>query len=245
MGKRNRKEPLLIKNIEIIDTASKGKSIAKHEGRAIFVEAGVPGDICDITVFKRRRKFWQARIEKIHTYSNKRTEPKCEHFGVCGGCKWQNMKYESQLDFKQKEVLNNLKRIGGIELPKHSEIIGSEHKYFYRNKMEFTFSNKRWLTLEEIQSETEITDKQALGFHVPGMFDKVININTCHLQKNPSNAIRLSIKEFADKNKLTYFDIRNQKGLLRNLMIKTSSTNDLMVLMQFRYLQLKQPYLLY
>ncbi|MEC7646440.1 MAG: 23S rRNA (uracil(1939)-C(5))-methyltransferase RlmD [Bacteroidota bacterium] len=233
MGKRNKKEPLLIKNIEIIDTASKGKSIAKHEGRAIFVEAGVPGDICDITVFKRRRKFWQARIEKIHTYSNKRTEPKCEHFGVCGGCKWQNMKYDSQLDFKQNEVLNNLKRIGGIELPKHSEIIGSENKYFYRNKMEFTFSNKRWLTLEEIQSETEITDKQALGFHVPGMFDKVININTCHLQKNPSNAIRLSIKEFADKNQLTYFDIRNQKGLLRNLMIRTSSTNDLMVLMQF------------
>jgi len=233
MGKRNKKEPLLIKNIEIIDTASKGKSIAKHEGRAIFVEAGVPGDICDITVFKRRRKFWQARIEKIHTYSNKRTEPKCEHFGVCGGCKWQNMKYDSQLDFKQNEVLNNLKRIGGIELPKHSKIIGSENKYFYRNKMEFTFSNKRWLTLEEIQSETEITDREALGFHVPGMFDKVININTCHLQKKPSNAIRLSIKEFADKNKLTYFDIRNQKGLLRNLMIRTSSTNDLMVLMQF------------
>ena len=233
MGRQNRREPILIENIEIIDTANKGKSVAKHEGRAIFVQGGVPGDICDITVFKRRKKFWEARIEKIHTYSDRRTEPKCEHFGTCGGCKWQNMKYESQLDFKQNEVLNNLKRIGGIELPRHSEILGSDEEYFYRNKMEFTFSNKRWLTIEEVQSETEIEDKDALGFHVPGMFDKVINLNNCHLQKKPSNAIRLSVKQFADKNNLTYFDIRNQEGLLRNLMVRTSSTNDLMVLVQF------------
>ena len=143
------------------------------------------------------------------------------------------MKYASQLDFKQNEVLNNLKRIGGIELPPHSEILGCENEYFYRNKMEFTFSNKRWLTTEEVQSETEIEDKNALGFHVPGMFDKVINLNNCHLQKEPSNAIRLSVKQFADENKLTYFDIRNQEGLLRNLMVRTSSTNDLMVLVQF------------
>ncbi len=139
MGRQKRREPVLIENIEIIDTASKGKSVAKHEGRAIFVQGGVPGDICDIVVFKRRKKFWEARIEKIHTYSERRTNPKCEHFGTCGGCKWQNMKYESQLNFKQNEVLNNLKRIGGIELPPYSEIIGSENKYFYRNKMEFTF----------------------------------------------------------------------------------------------------------
>ncbi|MEC9209148.1 MAG: 23S rRNA (uracil(1939)-C(5))-methyltransferase RlmD [Bacteroidota bacterium] len=233
MEKQNRRKSILIENVEIIDTAIKGKSIAKHDGRVIFVQGGVPGDICDITVFKKKKKIWEARIEKVHTYSNRRTEPKCEHFGVCGGCKWQNMKYESQLDFKQNEVLNNLKRIGGIELPQHSEIIGSENEYFYRNKMEFTFSNKRWLTLEEIQSKVEFTDKDALGFHVPGMFDKVINLNTCHLQKDPSNAIRLSIKQFVDKNKLTYFDIRNQQGLLRNLMIRTTSTNDLMVLVQF------------
>ena len=233
MGRQNRREPILIENIEIIDTANKGKSVAKHEGRAIFVQGGVPGDICDITVFKRRKKFWEARIEKIHTYSDRRTEPKCEHFGTCGGCKWQNMKYASQLDFKQNEVLNNLKRIGGIELPPHSEILGSENEYFYRNKMEFTFSNKRWLTTQEVQSETEIEDKDSLGFHVPGMFDKVINLNNCHLQKEPSNAIRLSVKQFADEKKLTYFDIRNQKGLLRNLMVRTSSINDLMILVQF------------
>jgi len=232
MGK-NRRQPILIENIEIIDTASKGKSVAKHDGRAIFVQGGVPGDVCDITVFKRRKKYWEARIEKVHTYSEKRTEPKCEHFGTCGGCKWQNMKYESQLSFKQNEVLNNLKRIGGIDLPPHQEILVSKDEYYYRNKMEFTFSNKRWLTTEEVQSEAEIEDKDALGFHVPGMFDKVINLNNCHLQKEPSNAIRLSVKQFADENGLTYFDIRNQVGLLRNLMIRTSSTNDLMVLVQF------------
>ena len=233
MGRQNRRKPIFLENIEIIDTANKGKSVAKHDGIAIFVQGGVPGDICDIKVFKRRKKFWEASIEKIYTYSKRRTEPKCEHFGTCGGCKWQNMKYESQLDFKQNEVLNNLKRIGGIELPAHSEIIGSENEYFYRNKMEFTFSNKRWLTTEEVQSEVDIPDKDALGFHVPGMFDKVINLNNCHLQKEPSNAIRLSVKQFADENGLTFFDIRNHEGLLRNLMIRTSSTNDLMVLVQF------------
>ena len=233
MGRQNRRKPIFLENIEIIDTANKGKSVAKHDGIAIFVQGGVPGDICDIKVFKRSKKFWEASIEKIHTYSERRTQPKCEHFGTCGGCKWQNMRYESQLDFKQNEVLNNLKRIGGIELPAHSEIIGSENEYFYRNKMEFTFSNKRWLTTEEVQSEVDIPDKDALGFHVPGMFDKVINLNNCYLQKEPSNAIRLSVKQFADENGLTFFDIRNHEGLLRNLMIRTSSTNDLMVLVQF------------
>ena len=233
MARQNRRKLIFLENIEIIDTASKGKSVAKHDGRAIFVQGGVPGDICDITVFKRRKKYWEARIEKIHKYSERRAEPKCEHFGTCGGCKWQMMQYSSQLEFKQNEVLNNLKRIGGIALPQHSEILGSENQYFYRNKMEFTFSNKRWLTLDEIQSETEIADKDALGFHVPGMFDKVIDLQNCHLQKDPSNAIRLSVRKFTDKNNLSYFDIRNQEGLLRNLMIRTSSTNDLMVLVQF------------
>ena len=233
MARQYRRKPIFLENIEIIDTASKGKSVAKHEGRAIFVQGGVPGDICDITVFKRRKKYWEARIEKIHKYSKKRTGPKCEHFGTCGGCKWQMMQYSSQLEFKQNEVLNNLKRIGGIELPQHEEILGSENQYFYRNKMEFTFSNKRWLTLDEIRYEEKISDKNALGFHVPGMFDKVIDLQNCYLQKKPSNSIRLSVKQFADKNGLTYFDIRNHKGLLRNLMIRTSSAQDLMVLVQF------------
>ena len=233
MGKQNRRKPIFLENIEIIDTANKGKSVAKHEGRAIFVHGGVPGDVCDIKVFKRRKKFWEARIEKIHKYSNRRTKPKCEHFGTCGGCKWQNMQYSSQLEFKQNEVINNLKRIGGIELPINEKILASKNQYFYRNKMEFSFSNKRWLTLEEINSEEEILEKNALGFNVPGMFDKIINLNNCYLQKNPSNSIRLSVKEFADKNGISYFDIRNHEGLLRNLMIRTTSSKDLMVLVQF------------
>ena len=177
MEKQKKRREILIENIEIIDTASKGKSIAKHDGRVIIVEAAVPGDICDINVFKKKKKFWQAKINKTHVFSKKRTEPKCDHFGVCGGCKWQNMQYKFQLEFKQKEVLNNIKRIGKIEDINYSEIIGSKKQYNYRNKMEFTFSNKRWLSNEEIKSEIEITDRDALGFHVPGMFDKVINID--------------------------------------------------------------------
>ena len=197
------------------------------------MQGGVPGDICDITVFKRRKKYWEARIEKIHEYSKRRKEPQCEHFGSCGGCKWQNMSYSSQLEFKQSEVLNHLKRIGGIGIPAHEQILASKEEYYYRNKLEFSFSNKRWLTPKEIQSGKDILEKNALGFHVPGMFDKVIDLQNCYLQKEPSNAIRLSVKKFADENRLTYFDIRNQNGLLRNLMIRTSSTNNLMVLIQF------------
>ena len=233
MGKRNRKKIIHLKNIKIIDIASKGKSLAKHDGRVIFIDKGVPGDICDIIVYNRRKKFWQARIEKINEYSKKRSQPKCEHFGTCGGCKWQNMQYTSQIKFKQNEVINNLKRIGGLELPIHKEIIPCENQYFYRNKMEFSFSNKRWITSEEIQSESKIANKNALGFHVPGMFDKVIDLQNCYLQKHPSNLIRLSVKNFADENNLSYFDIRNNKGLLRNLMIRNSSSGQLMVLVQF------------
>ena len=228
-----KKNPILIEKIEIIDTANKGKSIAKHDDRVIIVDNGVPGDICDISVYKRRRKYWQAEIKKIHKYSQYRVTPKCEHFGVCGGCKWQNMQYNSQLKFKEKEVLNNLKRIGKIDTTNHEKIIGSKEDYFYRNKMEFTFSNKRWLSKEEIKSRIKITDRNACGFHVPGMFDKIINLNHCYLQKEPSNRIRLSINKFSKKNKFSYFDIREKKGFLRNLIIKNSSKGDLMVLMQF------------
>jgi len=233
MPRKNRRKPIEIENIEIIDTASKGKSVAKHDGRVIFIKGGVPGDICNIKVFKRRKKFWEAEINNIIKESPFRREPKCEHFGVCGGCKWQNMKYKNQLDFKQNEVLNNLTKIGGITISKYNKIIASEEEYFYRNKMEFSFSNKRWLTQKEIEEKSTIVDKDALGFHVPGMFDKVIDLNTCYLQKEPSNKIRIAIKKFAKENKLSFFDIRNQTGLLRNLIIRTSTTNELMVLVQF------------
>ena len=227
MGKRNRRKPIFLENIEIIDTASKGKSLAKHEGRVIFVEEGVPGDICDIVVFKRRKKFWEARIEKIHTYSERRTDPQCEHFGTCGGCKWQNMGYEHQLAFKENEVINNLKRIGKVELPEITPILGSEDIYFYRNKMEFSFSNNRWLSLEEIKDNATIENRNALGFHIPSMWDKILDIDKCWLQADPSNAIRNELKTFANAQNIPFFDPKQQSGVLRTLMIRTSSTGEI------------------
>ena len=233
MSKKGKRKPVILEKVKIIDTANKGKSITKYQDRVIIVENGVPGDICDILIYKKRRKYWQGEIKKIHKFSKQRTSPKCEHFGTCGGCKWQNMNYNAQLKFKEKEVLNNLERIGNISINKYKNIIGSTKSYFYRNKMEFTFSNKRWLTKKEIASNIKIEEKNACGFHVPGMFDKVIDLNNCYLQKEPSNKIRLSINTFARKNNLSFFDIRKQKGFLRNLIIRTSTTNDLMVIVQF------------
>ena len=235
MSRKNRRKPISIENIEILNTASKGKSVAKHNGRVIFVKGGVPGDICDITVFKRRKKFWEAKIEKIKKKSRYRIKPKCTHFGTCGGCKWQNMNYEAQLEFKQNQVLDNFSKIGGVTIEKFNDILGSDKIYNYRNKMEFTFSNKRWLKEDEIKNDENIIDKNALGFHVPGMFDKVIDLKKCFLQENPSNKIRNSVKEFALENNLSFFDIRNQKGFLRNLMIRNTNIGELMVLVQFYY----------
>ncbi len=220
--------------IEVIDAGAKGKTVAKApDGRVIFLTNAVPGDVVDIQTFKKRKAFYEGKAINFHTLSEKRTEPKCEHFGTCGGCKWQHMKYEDQLFFKQKEVTNNLTRIGHLELPEITPILGSKEKYFYRNKMEFSFSDSRWLTLEEIQSDRDLGDKNALGFHIPGMWDKILDINKCHLQADPSNAIRLEVKNFALENKLSFFNTRNQTGLLRTLMIRTSSIGEIMVLIQF------------
>ncbi len=220
--------------IEVIDAGAKGKTVAKApDGRVIFLTNAVPGDVVDIQTFKKRKAFYEGKAINFHTLSEKRTEPKCEHFGTCGGCKWQHMKYEDQLFFKQKEVTNNLTRIGHLELPEITPILGSKKQYFYRNKMEFSFSNSRWLTVEEIQSDRDLGDKNALGFHIPGMWDKILDVKKCHLQADPSNAIRLEVKDFALKNDLPFFNTRNQSGLLRTLMIRTSSTGEIMVLIQF------------
>ncbi|MEL6918431.1 MAG: 23S rRNA (uracil(1939)-C(5))-methyltransferase RlmD [Bacteroidota bacterium] len=231
---RRKSTKKVFEHIEVIDAGAKGKTIGKApDGRVIFLSNTVPGDIVDVQTTKKRKAYFEGTATNFHVLSDKRTAPECEHFGVCGGCKWQHMGYEHQLYYKQKEVINNLERIGHINLPEVTPILGSKKKYFYRNKMEFSFSDSRWLTLAEINSGTAILDKNALGFHIPGMWDKILDIKKCHLQEDPSNSIRLEIKDFALKNNLSFFNPRNQQGLLRTVMIRTSSTGELMVLIQF------------
>lgn len=230
--KKSRKQ--VFENVEVIDAGAKGKTVAKApDGKVIFLPNAVPGDVVDIQTFKKRKAYYEGKATAFHKLSDKRTKPVCEHFGTCGGCKWQNMAYEHQLYYKQKEITNNLMRLGHIELPEAIPILGSENQYFYRNKMEFSFSDSRWLTLEEIQSNEDLGDKNALGFHIPGMWDKILDVKKCHLQADPSNAIRNAVKQFAIENNLAFFNTRNQTGLLRTMMIRTSSIGDIMVLIQF------------
>ena len=232
MRKKNKR--VVFENIKVLDAGAKGKTIGKApDGRVIFMTNTVPGDVVDVQTTKKRKSFFEGVAINFHSYSDKRVEPRCEHFGICGGCKWQHMGYDHQLFYKQNEVENNLRRIGHLHLPNINPILGSKDQYFYRNKMEFSFSDSRWLTLEEIQSDVEIEDKNALGFHIPGMWDKILDIKKCHLQADPSNAIRLEVKAFSIKNKITFFNPRKQHGMLRTLMIRTSSTGELMVLIQF------------
>ncbi len=232
MARKNRRQ--IFEKIEIIDAGAKGKSIAKApDGKVILVSNAVPGDIADIQTTKKRKAYYEGSATKFHKQSDKRVEPTCKHFGTCGGCKWQFMGYEHQLAYKQKEVVNNLTRLGKIELPDVSPILGSEKQFFYRNKMEFSFSDSRWLTLDEIQSDTEIENRNALGFHIPGMWDKILDIDTCYLQEDPSNAIRNKVKTFATQNNLQFYNARKQDGFLRTLMIRISSTGEIMVLVQF------------
>ena len=231
---RKKTKRLVFENVTVLDAAAKGKTIGKApDGRVIFLTNTVPGDIVDVQTTKKRKAYFEGIATTFHSLSDKRVDPVCQHFGVCGGCKWQDMGYEHQLFYKQKEVENNLKRIGHLELPELTPILGSKKQYFYRNKMEFSFSDSRWLTLDEIQSDNQITDKNALGFHIPGMWDKILDIKKCHLQEDPSNAIRLETKRFAVDNGLTFFNPRNQYGMLRTLMIRTTSTGEIMVLVQF------------
>jgi 23S rRNA (uracil1939-C5)-methyltransferase len=232
MRKRNKR--VIFENVEIIDAGAKGKSVAKApDGRVIFVNNAVPGDIATIQTFKKRKAYYEGSAISFSKYSNKRVDPVCEFFGTCGGCKWQFMDYSHQLFYKQNEVENNLKRLGGIEIPEVDPIIGSENTLFYRNKMEFSFSDNKWLTREQIESGEEITNRNALGFHIPGMWDKILDIDKCHLQPDPSNEIRNFVKAKAEELSISFFNTRQQHGLLRTLMIRTSSTGDIMVLIQF------------
>ncbi|MBF6640897.1 23S rRNA (uracil(1939)-C(5))-methyltransferase RlmD [Flavobacterium sp. J49] len=231
---RKQTNKVIFEKITVLDAGAKGVSVAKApEGQVIFIPNVVPGDVVDVQTLKKRKAYFEGKAIKFHEYSSDRVEPVCQHFGACGGCKWQNMNYEKQLFYKNQEVFNNLKRIGKIELPDFEPILGSEKQFFYRNKMEFGFSDTRWMTDAEIQSGVEFDNKNALGFHIPRMWDKILDIEKCHLQEDPSNAIRNEIKRFATENELEFFNARNHTGLLRTLMIRTASTGEIMVLIQF------------
>ncbi len=231
---RKKKKHHFFEKLQVIDAGAKGKAVAKApDGRVVFLSNAVPGDVVDVQTYKKRKAYYEGKVVHLHKASEKRVLPVCEHFGVCGGCKWQHMDYKYQLFYKQQEVENNLRRIGNLELPEVAPIIGSKEHYFYRNKMEFSFSNARWLSEEEIRSDTEIENRNALGFHIPGMWDKILDIKKCHLQADPSNAIRLAAKQFAETQRMSFFNPKTREGLLRSLMLRIASSGEIMVLIQF------------
>ena len=222
-----------IENIEVVDISSKGKGICKDEsGKVIFVEGVVPGDLISLKIKKKRKNYFEGQNIKILKPSKDRISPKCDHFGLCGGCKFQNLSYNAQLQFKQKQILYNLKNFSEMNIPKLSGIKKAKKIYFYRNKMEFSFSEQKWLTKEEIDSENQAIIRKGLGFHKSGAWNKVVDIRKCHLQEDPSNEIRNSIRDFAIKNNFKFFDYKSNNGFLRSLMIRSSSTG-FMVLIQF------------
>lgn len=229
---RKKKELPLLEKVIITDVAAEGKALAKVNDLVVFVPYVVPGDVVDLQVKRKKNHYAEAVAVKFHEFSSMRTEPFCEHYGVCGGCKWQCMGYEDQIKYKQKQVYDNLTRIGKVELPEFRPILGSEKTKFYRNKLEFTFSNKRWLTEEEVKQDVKYDQMNAVGFHIPGAFDKVLAIEKCWLQDDISNQIRNAIRDYAYEHNLEFFDLRSQEGMLRNMMVRTSTTGELMVLLQ-------------
>ncbi len=227
-----RKKNIRLEQIEITDISSKGKSVGKHGDLVVFVEGGVPGDVVDVQVTRKKSSYAEGHIVHYHHYSQHRIEPFCEHFGTCGGCKWQHMAYAQQLEFKQAQVTQNLQKISGAVLPEIQPILPSEKQQFYRNKLEFTFTPARWLTQNEIDSEHAL-DRRGLGLHLPGRFDKVLDLQACYLQQAPSNEIRLALRDYARRENLSFFNIREQHGFLRNLIIRTTETGEVMVIVQF------------
>ena len=223
---------ITIPEVVIESVAAEGKCVGRFEGQVIFVADVAPGDVVDLRIIKKRKNYLEGRAVKFHQYSNLRTQPFCPHFDLCGGCKWQHLEYDSQLKFKQQQVVDNLQRIGKVALPAIKPILPSEETQYYRNKLEFTFSNKKWLTREQIESGENV-DRTALGFHMPGRFDKVLDMEVCHLQPDPSNAIRLAVRDYARKHNMEFYDLVEMHGLVRNLIIRTASTGELMVIVQF------------
>lgn len=226
-GKRKVLEQVLIEGI-----AAEGKCVARVDDQVIFVQEVAPGDVVDVLVTRKKPSFMEGKPLKFHSYSKDRVAPFCEHFGTCGGCKWQHIPYELQLKYKHQQVVDNLERIAKVALPEITPILGSSNVQFYRNKLEYTFTDWRWLTKEEIDSEGEI-NRNGLGFHIPGRFDKILDIDKCFHQPDPSNAIRLAVRDYARENEIEFFNIRKQTGVLRNLIIRNSVKNDWMVIVQF------------
>lgn len=232
---RNKKKQLpVLENVTITACAAEGKALARVDDKVVFVPYVVPGDVVDLQVKKKKSSYMEAVAVRFHEYSPLRTEPVCRHYGVCGGCKWQCLKYEEQLKAKQQQIHDNLVRIGKVDLPEIMPILGSKHVYGYRNKLEFGFSNKRWLTEEEVKADVKYDVMDAVGFHISGAFDKILDIEECHLMDNINNEIRNDIRHYALENGLAFYDLRHNKGLLRSLMIRTSNTGELMFLVQFR-----------
>ena len=227
---RKKKELPLLEKVTILDVAAEGKAIAKVNDLVIFVPYVVPGDIVDLQIKRKKNKYAEAEAVKFHEYSPVRAVPFCQHYGVCGGCKWQVLPYEEQIKYKQKQVEDNLRRIGKIELPEISPILGSAKTEWYRNKLEFTFSNKRWLTAQEVQQDVKYDQMNAVGFHIPGAFDKVLAIEKCWLQDDISNRIRNAIRDYAYEHNYSFINLRTQEGMLRNMVVRTSSTGELMVI---------------
>ncbi|MGP1540140.1 23S rRNA (uracil(1939)-C(5))-methyltransferase RlmD [Bacteroides pyogenes] len=227
---RKKKELPLLEKVTILDVAAEGKAIAKVNDLVIFVPYVVPGDVVDLQIKRKKNKYAEAEAVKFHEYSPKRAVPFCQHYGVCGGCKWQVLPYSEQIRYKQKQVEDNLRRIGKIDLPEISPILGSEKTEFYRNKLEFTFSNKRWLTTEEVRQDVKYEQMNAVGFHIPGAFDKVLAIEKCWLQDDISNRIRNAIRDYAYEHDYSFINLRTQEGMLRNMIVRTSSTGELMVI---------------
>lgn len=233
MRRKIPQEKKFINDIHVIDIAEEGKGVGKTEDLVLFIEKAIPGDIVDVELMRKKKSFGEAKVVAIKQASEHRVEPFCTHFGVCGGCKWQHMNYDAQLHFKQQSVDNALTRLGKVDTSTMEPILGSEDTLYYRNKLEFTFSNKRWLT--SVDDEVAADDMAALGFHVPGRFDKILDIKHCYLQADPSNELRNAVREFAIANQISFYDLRQHEGALRNLIIRVSSTGEMMVIVVFAY----------
>jgi len=223
-----------LQNIQVIDIAEEGKGVGKSDDLVIFIDKAVPGDIVDVELLRRKKKFYEGKIQNLVKPSEYRTEPFCEHFGLCGGLKWQHLAYDAQLQFKQKSVSDALQRLGKVDVSDMEPILGSAESRYYRNKLEYTFSDKRWLTDGDMRSD-ETMEMNALGYHIPGRFDKILDIDHCYLQADPSNEIRNKVREYALKAGISFYNLKNHEGALRNLIIRTSSTGELMVIVVFAY----------